>query len=357
MLQTLRECVYTEKIDKNGHFVLAGDIGGTNTNFGVFDLKRPDYKLLLSFHLKSQTITDYTQLLVELIIYIERVYDITLKKTCIGIAGPVVSDRNKIQPTNLTVIIDAQAMRASCGIDVLLMNDFEAVGCGIDYVSSTDIVVVCPGIARPGAHRACIGAGTGMGKCLLVWHDGIKKYIPYASEGGHAECTGQTQFDQKLFSFVQQEKGDGLWVSWEDVLSGRGIQRLYAFLSTVKKYSITEITRLIEQESFKPDNISLYATQDQRCYDTMLLYITLYARCAKNFALDMLALNGLYISGGIATHNVELFKNPLFYQEFVEHNRFSSLLADMPLILIADYNVNLYGAVVFMQLYEHKVVV
>ncbi|MFA6066355.1 MAG: glucokinase [Candidatus Babeliaceae bacterium] len=359
MLQSMREVAYTNAFDnKNGQFFLAGDIGGTNTSFGIFDVTRADITLLFSFHFKSHMVHDYTQLCVELMAYIKQVYGITFSTACFGIAGIVSSHRDSARPTNLSVTVDALSIKKNTGIaDVVFMNDFETVGCGIDYIDQKDIVTIHEGEPRPKAHKACIGAGTGMGKCMLVWHEHIQRYVPYASEGGHAECTGQTPFDYNLFAFIRQEKNNTMMVSWEDVLSGRGIQRLYAFLGTTKKYVVTDVTEIIKTESFQPDKISLYAQEDPRCYDTMLLYTKLYARCAKNFALDALALNGLYIAGGIATHNVHLFTSTLFFDEFVAGNRLSDVLSKVPLFVIADYNINLYGAVIALQLYEQKVIV
>ena len=70
----------------------------------------------------------------------------------------------------------------------------------------------------------------------------------------------------------------------------------------------------------------------------------------KNFALDSLSMNGIYIAGGIAAKNASLFFDPQFMSEFIRCGRQSKQLVAMPVALIADYNVSLYGVVVAAQL-------
>ena len=42
-------------------YLLAGDIGGTNTNLGIFGIKNNSSILLLSFHFRSQELTGLHQ--------------------------------------------------------------------------------------------------------------------------------------------------------------------------------------------------------------------------------------------------------------------------------------------------------
>ena len=55
MLQ-FREEKYVEKIPTNIECILGADIGGTNSNFGIFEVINKDLRLILSLHLKSQQI-------------------------------------------------------------------------------------------------------------------------------------------------------------------------------------------------------------------------------------------------------------------------------------------------------------
>lgn len=356
MLESLRKVLYVDSIPQGENFFLAGDIGGTNTNFGIFELIEPKPRLLVSLHIKSNDVSDYTQCIKELCAYIRDTYGISIKEACFGAAGIVAENRLYAKPTNLSVSIDAIAIKKVTGISyLLLINDFEAVGLGIDLINSKDIVTINHGTLRPRYNKACIGAGTGMGKVALLWHHHFKRYIPLASEGGHEDCAGQAEHDLALFDFIKQEQQATCPISWEDILSGTGIQRMYRFLKTQKNYPETGVSKEIEQTRFDPDKISHYAHTDERCRDTFLLYAKFYARCAKNFVLDVLALNGIYIAGGIAAKNISIFYEPLFMTEFKACGKHSELLSQVPVYVIADYNVSLYGAVKFIQLRQQQV--
>jgi len=356
MVHLVHEQVYAQFIDKKSTYILAGDIGGTNSNFGIIDLENGRPQLLIYFQAHSQEIADYPIFFKELTEYIRNKYDISCSRACIGAAG-VVFENRIVKLTNLPVTLDAQQLQKSTGIkNLILINDFEAVGAGIDYCNQKDIVTIHAGKGQPKAHKACLGAGTGLGKSLLIWNEHAGCYIPHASEGGHADYAAYTQEECALGEFIKKEKNDKHPISWEDVISGRGIQRIYRFLATQKKYPETEITRLIHKQSFAPDNISRYALQDEQCRDTFVWYIRLYARCTKNYAFDALALNGIYIAGGIAARNVELFKNSLFLQEFMNCDQLCEIIQDIPVYVVADYTINLYGAARWMYLSEQKIV-
>jgi len=355
-----REVIYQKDFQVSRHGVLAGDIGGTNSNFGIFEMEGTKPVLLFSLHAKSQTVHDYGALVADLVRYCKEKYGIILEQACFGAAGIIMNDHSLVKPTNLTVAIDAKAIMKASGLKSLtLINDFIAVGLGIDYIAPQDIVAIHTQKLSDQRHaqKACLGAGTGMGKAALVWNKHFKRFLPVASEGGHADCAAQTPLELNLLASIQTELAQpGCPISWEDVLSGEGIKRIYKFLGTQKKYPETESSKEIATHGFQPDLISAYALKDERCRATFDMYTMLYARCAKNFVLDMLALNGVYIAGGIAAKNIELFKQKSFYEEFIRCNKHGDILKQVPIFVIADYNVSLYGAVAYIQLREQGIV-
>lgn len=356
MAASLREVVYQKDFLKTRYCVLAGDIGGTNSNFGIFEMRGMVPTLLISLHAPSKEITDFGILTKQVLEHVQQNYGIEIRKACFGAAGISTAERDYIKPTNLAVALEARAIKQTSGLESLvLINDFEAVGLGIDSINPQDVVCINHGIPKKRGQKACLGAGTGMGKAALLWNRHFHRYLPFASEGGHADCAAQTKQEYELFKFITAERNHGCPVSWEDVLSGNGIKRIYRFLATEKTYPETAISKEIEKTGFKPDLISYYAEQDSRCADTFTLYTTFYARCAKDFVLDTLALNGVYIAGGIAARNLKLFSQEHFLEEFMRCGAQSKTLHDVPVYVVADYNVSLYGAVVFLQLREQGV--
>ena len=69
----------------------------------------------------------------------------------------------------------------------------------------------------------------------------------------------------------------------------------------------------------------------------------MYARFIRNQALDSLSTGGVYVAGGIAVKNPEIFdKN--FVNTFSSNTAQSCLLKDMPIYLVTDLRAGLVGA-------------
>lgn len=343
-----REVLYMREVIRDTECVLGADIGGTNANFGIFVIVDHQLILMLSIHFKSQEITDFVSVVHQLLDHLKNSYGITIKKGCFAAAGVVLPNKDYCKPTNLKFSLDSKLLITHTSLDCApIVNDFEVIGHGIARVAPADIVEVKRGIAMPHGARAIIGAGTGLGKCIMHWHKEDGRYLPVPSEGGHADLAVQSRLELDLAEFIRATEHRNCAISWEDVLSGSGMQRTWRFFNARdRKNGETETNVPHPDEIFKNRGVN------QHSWDTFIMYMTLYARCAKNFALDALALNGVYIAGGIASHNVELFKTKEFHQEFVNCGKQGELLRSIPIYVIKDYNVSLYGAVEYLVLHK-----
>ncbi len=346
-----REVFYVKKDEKPKTCFLVGDIGGTNSNFGIVEPHDDTFTMFMSIHFKSKDIVNFTDLMSDLVSYLNEKYKITITKSCLAGAGVISELRDWVKPTNLTFEIDAKAIKEKTGlVTVVIINDFEAVGFGIDTLHKKDIVQVNDGLPRAYANKAIIGAGTGLGKGIMAWDEPRHTYIPVPSEGGHADFAVQDQRELDFISFIRKTENIPCNISWENILSGSGIVRIYRFLGLVGNYPSTRYTQEIEKNGLHPDMIFSYRMHDERCKDTFDLFAGWYGRCAKNFALDVLALGGVYIAGGIASKNLDLFKVPRFLGEFVNCGKQMKLLAQTPVYVIVNYNVSLYGAARYLLL-------
>jgi glucokinase len=350
MVRLAREVVYVSQIVSKGTFFLAADIGGTNSNFGVFSLEHDNVLLLVSLHYKSKEISDFTLLVKQVLDYIQARYAITITHSCIGAAGIVYPHRVYVKPTHLSFAINLNDILKASGLkEIFLINDFEAVALGLELVDPKSIIYLNKGTERVRANRGFIGAGTGLGASSLLWDTLANRYLPVPSEAGHTDAALYTMQEYALFDLIRQSYSVRA-LSWEHILSGTGIQKIYHSLGVQKEYKVTDIKQEIADTGFDPDKISYYASQDQQCADTFLFYSILYARFAKNQALQVLSLDGMYIAGGIAAKNVSLFFNPLFLKEFICCNKHQEQLSQITVAILSDYNVSLYGAVVAAQL-------
>jgi glucokinase len=346
-----REVFYAKKIEPSKICFLVGDIGGTNSNFGIVEPHNDTFTLLLSLHFKSSEIKNFPDLIADIISYLNDKYSLTITKACLGAAGIISELRDWAKPTNLHFEIDAKKIKEKTGLaTVVLINDFEAVGFGIEKLAKKDLVHLNNGAPRAYANKAILGAGTGLGKGIMAWDEPRHTYIPVPSEGGHADFAVQSQQELDFINFIKTSEHIPCNISWENILSGRGIQRIYSFLGSVGSYQSTQYTQEIEKNGLHPDMIFGYRMHDERCKDTFELFAGWYGRCAKNFTLDVLALGGMYIAGGIASKNLDLFKVPHFMGEFVNCGKQMQRLKDVPVYVISDYNVSLYGAAQYLML-------
>lgn len=348
VLLPFKEVIYKD-IKKGSYALLVGDIGGTNSNFGIAHIINGDAELAISIHMKSQEITDFTQVVNDILDLVSKKYDITINSACFAAAGVVTPKQKFCKPTNLPITIDARDIVRNTQLHcAFIVNDFEVIGYGIDRIAPQDIITIQRGNEFKQGNKAILGAGTGLGKGILRWVSSKQRYIPVASEGGHADFSAQTQLDMNLITHIQKQEQYICTISWEDVLSGEGIKRIYTFFGELKQYD--HVDQAIGQDGPKPDDIFKHRNRDKHCWDTFELYTLLYARCAKNWALDALALGGIYIAGGIAAKNIDMFKLDCFVKEFANCGKQMLLLKSIPIWVVADYNVSLYGAIEYMRL-------
>ena len=73
------------------------------------------------------------------------------------------------------------------------------------------------------------------------------------------------------------------------------------------------------------------------------MFKALYAKFAKNCALDAVSFGGVYIAGGIAQKNSDIFDGQ-FIRIFENSEKMQEVLKKIPIYLIKNYKVGLLGA-------------
>jgi glucokinase len=261
---------------------------------------------------------------------------------CFGCPGPVRDGRLKL--TNLPWTLDARELQRSLGIQhIFLINDLEANGYGIAELSNNKIFTLHPGDASSVGHRGLVAAGTGLGECLL------RRHLPIPSEGGHGDFAARNDTEIALLQFLRR-KLDGR-VSTERVVSGIGLQNIYAFLRDDQK--MEEPAWLRERMQIEDPNAVIGACAEdgssEICVKTLDLAVSAYGAEAGNLALKLLALGGVYLGGGIAPKLLKFLANGGFMQAFLDKGRLSSLLETIPVRVILDDTCALLGAAAYAE--------
>lgn len=324
-------------------FVLGGDIGGTNTALGIFGIKNKKAELLLSFHFKSKELSGLHDAVNEALEYVRKNYGLKISKACFAVAGTISPEKDMAEATNINWDVSKKDLLRKTPLKkICIMNDFEAIGHGIFMLGNKDFKTIKKAKKIDKAPILVIGAGTGLGKTTLIYNGSSKSYIPIPSEAGHSDFAAQTKDEIDLADFVRKYKKTRNNATYEQVLSGPGLVNIYMFLRKSGKLKATRLTKEIGS-SPKPELISRYRKADKTCKKAFQIFKRIYAKFARNFALDCLAWGGVYIAGGIASKNIDIFDKE-FVKIFSQSHKMEYALRKTPIYLVLNSNAGLLGA-------------
>ncbi|MGK9119684.1 glucokinase [Olivibacter jilunii] len=316
--------------------LLAADIGGTKTSLGTFKVEDAQIKLLREQTFPSRDYLSFDQILDE---YLRNDVNSPPEVLSIGVAGPVVN--NAVKLTNLSWNIDAKMLQQNSGWSkVCILNDLEAMAYGLVGIAKDDLATLYSGEPEAG-NIAILAPGTGLGEAGLFW-DG-KFYRPFATEGGHSEFSPRTETDIELFHYLRNESP---LISWEHLISGAGIYRIYSFLRDVKGYKepawLSE--KLTTEDPAAVVSHTAMRELNDGCVKAMQLFVGYMAREATSLVLKLKATGGLYLGGGIPPKIYPLLRDELFRQQFIQSDRMELLLQRIPIHLILKNRTALTGA-------------
>jgi len=314
-------------------YLLAADIGGTKT---LIQLSADSGEVVASKRYVSADYQDFEQILSAFLAQIDGQYQIDV--ACLAVAGPVNGDNAKV--TNLPWQIEANVIATTFKIaKVVLCNDFEAVGYGIESLEEHDLLTLHAGKPAPGP-RALIGAGTGLGQAYLVEYAGDWQVI--ATEGGHTDFAPTDRTQVRLLEHLFERFGH---VSCERLVSGSGLETIYHFLRDYRQYEEDADCRLAMVNADAANVISEFARKGEPlAKEAMSVFFSIYGAQAGNLALTVMPKAGLYIAGGIAAKNLELLEQAEFMTAFLNKGRMRVLLENIPVRVILDPEVGLNGA-------------
>ncbi len=316
-------------------FLLAIDIGGTNTNVGVFGvINRKRFNHIYSFFYETSSIKRIEDFIKHIINDIYGKYKIRIAECCMSVAGPIKNGVCKL--TNADISVNSQKIILKTGLKKFsIINDFQAIAYGIEPMENINkraFSLIKRGKKVKNSIKAVIGAGTGLGKSFLVY-DG-KKYVSMPSEGGHEAFSPFDEDEFKLMQFIKKKYGVD-YVSFEHLVSGSGLSNIYEFLTG---------------ERIKSSRVASLYIKDKKAKKAFDMFVKFYARAAKNYALDILPYSGIYLAGGIITKNTHIFSREIFKSEFLSHpnKNHREILKSIPVYAIKDYDINLYGDIYYL---------
>lgn len=312
-------------------FTLVADIGGTNTRVALAEGTR-----LLTETVRKYRNADYAGLETVLRTYIADEDDVDCKGACVALAGPVKDGRGTM--TNLDWEIDeATLARATQAEKVSLLNDLQAQGHAIGHLpdgSVRSLVDAPSGDAM--ATKLVIGVGTGF-NIAPVFETPSGRFVP-ASEAGHANLPVRSEDELALIRHFETSHG---FPAVEDMLSGRGFERVYAWLADAQGAPSEKLAADIMQ-GFEDGSDTLAREAAQ-------MFVRMLGTVAGNLSLIQLPFGGVYFAGGVARAFSPHFADLGFLDAFRDKGRFAGFMQNFGVHVIEDDFAALTGCATYLE--------
>ena len=322
--------------------LLAGDVGGTKTNVGIYSSDKGPREPLFEGTFPSGQYASLEDLVSEFL----SKCSIKVDQAIFGVAGAVVGGRAKI--TNLPWVIEEKQFRETLNIrSVHLLNDLEAIAYGLTLLTRKDLHTLNEGTPISRGTLAVIAPGTGLGEAFLMW-DG-KRHRAHPSEGGHSDFGPNSMLEIDLLRYLHAKMGH---VSYERICSGHGLPNIYAYLK--ESGYAEEPAWLAEQlaATGDPTPVIVSAALDTEkpcklCVTTLSIFVSALGGEAGNLALKVMATGGVYLGGGIPPRIISLLDERTFMERFTNKGRFSELVSRIPVHVICNPKIALMGAALY----------
>jgi glucokinase len=238
---------------------------------------------------------------------------------------------------------------------VHILNDLEAMAHSVSVLEPDELEVLQQGVAQSEGNAAVIAAGTGLGEAFLLNLDG--RFLPGASEGGHADWGARTPREIEMLAALSRMYGR---CSVEHILSGPGLVNVYQFTHDAfgSREYLSPAALLpartcagvgtVGDPADLPAAISASALAKRcpLCVETLDLFVAAYGAEAGNLALRTTATAGVYVGGGIAPKILPAFTSGIFLDAFRAKEPLSAFVATIPVAVILNPEAGLLGAAV-----------
>lgn len=304
---------------------LVADVGGTNTRVALAEDHRIRPETIRRFHN-----VEHPDLESVLRAYVAEQGGVDCDAAAVAVAGPVRDGVGTM--TNLDWTLDRPTLARATGAErAVVLNDLQAQGHALGALDPAQIHSVLPGPETAGpTARLVVGVGTGFNAAPVIDTERGERVVA-ASEAGHAGLSVRTEADLRLCRFVETAHG---FPAVEDVLSGRGLERIHAWLGEEAGDP---------REAEAAEIVAALASGEARAEEAARVFVRTLGAVCGNLALIHLPFGGVYLVGGVA----RAFRDHLlpmgFAEAFRDKGRFSEFMGNFPVHLIEDDYAALTG--------------
>jgi glucokinase len=302
--------------------ILAGDIGGTKSLFGLFDGEH----CVVEHRLTS---ADFPCFDAALKAFLDSHTKHAISAACFAVAGPIADSGRQARLTNLPWSLDAAALETRFELPhVQLVNDFAAAAQGAVSAAAEQLLTIQVGAPIEKAPRLVVGAGTGLGMAIVLPASNGWKIVP--SEGGHIAFAPADREQMELWQAFHSVFGR---VTWERVVSGSGLEFIYRTICASNE--TLDASGISAQGLVAPDSPAGHALD---------IFLSCYGAYAGDMAMAALPRGGVYLAGGIAAKMLPAIQRGGFLRAFNAKAEHESIATKMPIHIALDPALGLHGA-------------
>jgi glucokinase len=311
---------------------LIADIGGTNIRLAQANAQS-DTKFT---DMETYQCAKFSSLTEVIALYIENnnIADCCIN-ACLAIACP--TDNDIISMTNLPWQFSQQAIIKALNLNSLTMiNDYTAIAMAIPLLTNKQKVKIGGGERTKNKPIAVCGPGTGLGVAHLVpvSFNGKSQWHSFSGEGGHVDFAAVDDLDIKIFQYLQKIKTR---VSYEQLLSGYGLEQIYQAICTINGTSERHLSAADISQKAVTNSCDI-------CTQALAQFCKVLGSFAGNLALTLHCQGGVYIAGGIVPRFIEFIEKSEFRARFENKGRLSNICIHTPTYVITEAQPGLLGA-------------
>lgn len=271
------------------------------------------------------------------------------ERAIVCVAARVV--RGEARMTNRAWHLSARALERTLGLtQVRLVNDLAAAAAMLPLLDDASAPLLWPtagptaapiaqGSAAEPSRCVVLGPGTGLGVAAASIAGGVAQ--SQTSEGGHAGYAPESERDWALALALRQSAER---VSWEHVVSGPGLVRVYRAFGTA---AATDAPAIDTAERI----VAGAAAGDARCRQALAIFGEALAAVAGDCVLMHGAWDGVYLIGSLVQAAQEALAADACRARFAAKGPFAAAMAQVPVRLVRHPQPVLLGAA---QLVRHS---
>ena len=298
---------------------LLADLGATNARFAITEDG-------LSYHNpKELKISEYNSMRDLCMGFLSSIKTTNIRRAFIGVAAPVIGD--VITFVNCDLEFSQSELKSSLFPDGLkVVNDLALQAHAVNLLEEVELEAIGQNFSDAEGPKVLVMPGTGLGMAGIVNEEVV------STEAGHLNIPAKIKkenLDQIIEVFRHQV---GRMPTFEDFLSGKGLNFFYCVLSGQDKCSLTN------------EEILLNYNTDAICLEVKESMNYLFAAYLRYIALAWGALGGVYLAGSITNSLLFDIDNNKFRQIFEDSETMNSLLKVTPIFRVRPQDLGFRGA-------------